>query len=301
MIPFMARPGNRLSLAFEDTGLWEILLDFHTADRLRIPLRITLCPRGGQVWLARRDAGGWRRAHGHAWTFGPPPWRLELEFGRFFLDLRLEGRPLARLDRSGRMFLRRGFCGLGRIRGFTSNAHIALDPGIRRLALAAPMNIAPARLLLDENLVVLAPAGSERLRLAGGQMLDLVTAPTGGTPRLALPGRVWRGIPADAPLRMMAEPGGADLALSRQELAHRITLAARGDLASNQFLMLQILDHLAHAGIAPDLDGDTARALRAGARILGLGALLPPGLVPPPPPPAAADWHQDLAIAPGAF
>jgi hypothetical protein len=288
MHPFSPMPRARLTCrtAF---GVRDWLnLDFLTADGETVPLHVSLRAAEGAVVLNRFHAGLWGREL--RWSCAARPAELALEFGRGRVVVAVDGRRLGsvdalpRPDRQGRMGLRRGFPGLGRI--VTLRIAGALAPGSLRLwgqprqapgmALSERLDLvwtdppdpAPA-ILLGEGLAPPEPAALIEGPEVGadGRLRRSLVAP--------LPGRAWAG---GAERVRLGFAGGPEMVLTRAEVAARIEAAARAGLwLRDRTAGLQAVEVVRHARLMAALSPEAATALRGVAAGAGLEGWLAEG------------------------
>lgn len=332
MIDF--RPENGVSLFCRTDYTFQPVanLNFHDAAWATIPFHLSLRPVEGRVVVNRRDAAGWRREIVLDHALDPAGGTVEVWFHPGAVSVWLDGQRVARFDRfprpdaRGRMFLRRGFPGLGDIAHVTADGAVLVEslrlrrPGNRGGRGARRVRTTGALALTDRLEVQgSAPAGAllrlpEGAGTGGGDLLVLTPVPdTADTAGAVLPGRIWHGLAPDAPavLGLTDATGralGPGLTVTRADLRAALEALAGGDrLDQDDLAALQAVEHARFSGVLPDLPPRVQAAIWQAAGRFGLsgflaegaGPVLPPAVaLPVPPGPDSTDTLcRDLAVA----
>lgn len=293
----------RFNVQFQ-TAQWANL-SFYTASGHHVPLHLSLRHNDGVISLNdTRPDGIWRAARQTRCALPPTGVDLVVNIRRNRLRLWVDGTPVRTL-KPRRPWRRSGLTGLDRI------SHLLVDPDITPLDLI-PQAAPPAGtdgMYLDSRLILrLTGPVTDRTRVTvDGSDIALACLPTplpvdrpGVAARALVPARIWAGHPAGAPrLLRRTQAGQPDrtLTLTRADLAARISALMQAGLpASDADLAMRVIETVALAGLAPDLDAGTQADLARLAQVFDLGALVPDLVAPARQgPPTFADEVTDLA------
>ena len=315
MLPFRTARGARFR-CLADFARSEVLnLNFHDAAWATIPFHLSVRRDEALVVVNRCHRRGWRREIRKPMVFARQPVAVEVLFGTGRVSVSVNGHDcgtydaLPRPDRSGRLYLRRGFPGLGGI------AHVEIGGAVVADSLLVDFGQGDGERIdgvhLTESLEVML-RGLGAGALARGTLHvegfdEVIPAARRPMPCLlrdgqrehalaaVVPGRVWAQGADRLTLYLAREDGNVagSVTLDRAGLVQRIeALAAERRLESDDRAALQVIEHLHHSGLMPDLGPGAQAAVLAAADRFGLGAFLQgqgragSGATPPGPPPA---------------
>ncbi|WP_323038219.1 glycosyltransferase family 2 protein [Gemmobacter sp.] len=307
MIDFRPENGSSLFCRTDYTVHQVANLNFHDTGWTTVPFHVSVRPLEGRVVVNRRDPAGWRREIVLDRDIDPAGGTIEVRFDVGAVSVWLDGQRVARFDRfprpdrNGRLFLRRGFPGLDRIAHVTVEGAVLpeslrLRRGARAGGPRAQAPSGPGQLALTGRLEIRGrlPAGSW-LQLPGdaGDRIDLIPLPEDdGTLGAVLPGRIWQGLPPEAPARLLpvtaqGRPAGAAISLSRADLRAMLTeLAADHRLEQDDLAALQAVEHARFSGVLPQLPPRVRTAIWQAAGRFGLTGFLSDGMAGAGPAPA---------------
>ncbi|MCW1931502.1 glycosyltransferase family 2 protein [Pararhodobacter zhoushanensis] len=301
-------------------------LNFYDEQRQTIPFHLSIRATEKLIVVNRRDAAGWRREVALPWRFAPRPLSVDLHFSAGRVEVKVDHTlvgifdALPRPDRTGRLFLRRGFPALKQIAWVETAGALAQD-SVRLVELKRSGDAQPGVHLSEAFEVLLrglpaTHAAAGTLRVSGfpedipAVLRRLPFPMRSGQPEYALaavlPGRVWDGGAEALDLVLSDATGRAlgTLALDRAQVAARIeALAQSGGFALDDRAALQAIEHARHAGVLAQLTPSARAALGAAADLFGLSrylaegraegaaetVLIPPSEEPDDPTPLIAD------------
>lgn len=312
MLPFRTARGARFRCLADFTRSAVLNLNFHDAARATIPFHLSVRRDEALVVVNRCDRRGWRREIHLPMVFARQPVAVEVLFGAGRVSARVNGQDcgtydaLPRPDRGGRLYLRRGFPGLGGI------AHVEIGGALVADSLLVDIGQGDGERIdgvhLTESLEVklrgLGAGAVARgtLRIEGfDEVIPAALRPLSYLLRdgqrehalaAVVPGRVWAQGADRLTLHLAREDGKAagSVTLDRAGLVQRIeALAAARRLESDDRAALQVIEHLHHSGLMPDLGPGAQAAVLAAADRFGLGAYLRG---------QAVDGAEDSEVAP---
>ncbi|WP_425102312.1 glycosyltransferase [Tropicibacter sp. S64] len=303
-----ATRGEHLLYAFplRGRGLFRFRADFHAdpfanlsfvaEDGVEVPFHLSLRQKDGVIVANdSRPDGAWRAERPFPFALPKTGVTVCVEITPPVVRVTVDGAEVLRLGkRTARN--RAGLTGLDRI------AWLATQGGV------TPLDILPAEagpaLALDPRLQLRCsgPLPATLTLPHSGETVSVTPQNTlSGTGSLVdLPGRHWQGLAPDAPLVLL--DGNAEaFTLTRADLAARIdALMTAPPGPADGTLVLNLFDHIRHAGLQPLLKPETRAALARLAEHYGLGAYIAPaaGEAPKPLPPGISDAERiDAALA----
>lgn len=312
MLPFRTDRGARFRCLADFARAAVVNLNFYDSAQARIPFHLSVRRDEALVVVNRRDRRGWRREIRLPMVFARQAVPVEILFGAGRASVSVNGQDcgtydaLPRPDRDGRLYLRRGFPGLGAIAfveagdGLVADS-LLVDSGQGDAPRAVGVHIDAALEVMQRGFGA-EVSGSGRLEVEGfdqpipaalrplpfltpdGQREHALTA--------ILPGRVWAGGAERLTLRLSGLGGrvSGTVTLDRAGLLRRIeALAATRRLDSDDRAALQVIEHLHHSGLLAQLGAEArAAALTAADRFNLATYAQGPEATEAAPPPAAA-------------
>ena len=297
MLPFRTARGARFRCLADFTRAKVLNLDFFDAAQATIPFHLSVRRDEALVVVNRLDRRGWRREIHVPMDFARQAVPVEVLFGTGRVTVSVNGHDcgsydaLPRPDRAGRVYLRRGFPGLGGIAFVEIGGAVVADSLLVDIGQRADERIAGVH--LTESLEIMLrglAAGADAsgtLRIDG--LDEAIPAALRPLPYLlpngqrehalaaVVPGRVWAPGAVALTMRLIRQDGTAagGVTFDRAGLVQRIeTLAAARRLESDDRAALQVIEHLHHSGLLARLSAEAQAAVLAAADRFGLGAYL---------------------------